>query len=354
MIDLKEHEAKELLATFGIRVPHGALFEGLETAKLHALQYKDFVVKAQVRAGARGKSGGVLFANSVELAVDLASKLLGSTLVTAQTSDSGEIVTSVLIEERVKILHEYYVGLSLDRYEAVVVLTVSQSGGVNVEDCPVRRVALRESLSDAELAIALDFLDLAGRARDSMRQFIVKLYAAFTRSRALQIEVNPCALLPDRSVCALDAKISLDSNGDDLAQNRYVEMDGNIGCIVNGAGLAMATLDVIKSLGGNAANFLDLGGGASARAMQEALNRVVSHPRVSVILVNIFGGITRCDDVARLLIEAAQGMSVPMIVRLVGTNAELASQLIAGAAHLNILAETDLKKAVTMAVEAVR
>ena len=354
-----EYQAKDILAKYGVAVQRGVVAETVEEAvaaaeRMAAEGVSLFVVKAQIHAGGRGKGGGVKLARSVDEVREKAQTILGMQLVTPQTGAEGQQVRKVLVTAAEDIAHEYYVGVTLDRATGRNVIMASTEGGVEIEEVaehtpekivkvPVDAAVGLRPFQAVEVASRLGF---EGAAFKEAQKFIRALYRAYEDADASLAEINPLALTEDGRVVALDAKINLDDNAlyrhADLADLRdvheedpleveasehhlnYVKLDGNVGCMVNGAGLAMATMDLIKLAGGEPANFLDVGGGASAETVEAGFRIILKDPNVEAILVNIFGGIVRCDRVARGIVEAAEKVDirVPLIVRLQGTNAE--------------------------------
>ena len=363
---IHEYQAKDILNEHGVAVPPGIVVETVEEAveaaeTLQADHGADgFVVKAQIHAGGRGKGGGVKLADSIDEVRDYADDILGMNLVTHQTGDDGQKVRKVLITEAVDIAQEFYVGVTLDRAESMDTIMVSTEGGVDIEtvaeETPEKIV---KEWVDPSIGLQgyqarrLAFgLGLTGDAFKQGVRFIQALYEAHQEVDSTLAEINPLVLTDDGDIVAVDAKINLDDSAlfrhEDLAAMRdpheedpmeveagehglsYIRLDGNVGCMVNGAGLAMATMDIIKLAGGEPANFLDVGGSASAETVEAGFEIILKDPSVEAILVNIFGGIVRCDRVARGVIEAANNIdiNVPLIVRLQGTNAEEGKQLL--------------------------
>ena len=354
-----EYQAKEILAQHGVNVQRGIVADTVEEAVQAAETMAEdgveqFVVKAQIHAGGRGKGGGVKFTPSLDGVRGNAEKILGMTLVTPQTGPDGQLVKKVLVTAAEDIAKEFYLGVTLDRAKGQDVIMASTEGGVEIEEVAEATpekilkvwvdpaVGLR-SFQAADLAMRLGF---EGQALKDARKFVVQLYNAYRQSDATTAEINPLVLTDDGRVVALDAKIELDENAmfrhKDLAEMRdeaeeepleveagkhnlnYIKLDGNVGCMVNGAGLAMGTMDLIKLAGGEPANFLDVGGTASAETVEAGFRIILSDPNVKALLVNVFGGIVRCDRVANGIVEAASkiDLTVPLIVRLQGTNAE--------------------------------
>lgn len=356
---LHEYQAKEILQSHGVAVQRGRVAEtvGEAVAAAEAMAAEGvglFVVKAQVHAGGRGKGGGVKLAHSVEEVREKAGQILGMQLVTPQTGPEGQLVRKILVTAAEDIAHEYYVGVLLDRARGQNVLMASAEGGMDIEkvaeETPEKIVRLYvdpavglRPFQAREVAFRLGF---EGDAQKQAAKFISALYAAYEATDASLAEINPLALTEQGEVIALDAKFNLDDNAlfrhPDLADLRdvheedpleveagehhlnYIKLDGNVGCMVNGAGLAMATMDLIKLAGGEPANFLDVGGTADAERVEQAFRLILRDPNVEAVLVNIFGGIVRCDRVAAGIVEAAKNVEigVPLIVRLQGTNAE--------------------------------
>ena len=353
-----EYQAKDVLARYDVAVPAGHLArtvsEAVEAARrLEADGATLFVVKAQIHAGGRGKGGGVKLARSVDQVRTLAEQMLGMQLVTHQTGPEGQQVRRLLITAGVDIAHEYYLGVTLDRTRSMNVIMASTEGGVEIEtvaeETPekINKVWIDpglglQSFQAREIAFALG---LEGPQLKQAVRFVSALYRAYTETDASLAEINPLVVTTDGEVVALDAKITFDDNAlfrhPDLAALRdtdeedpleveagehdlnYIKLDGNVGCMVNGAGLAMATMDIIKLAGGEPANFLDVGGGANVETVEAGFRIILKDPNVEAILVNIFGGIVRCDRVANGIVEAARNIEidVPLIVRLQGTNA---------------------------------
>ena len=357
---LHEYQGKEVLEKYGVATQPGIVARSVEEAveaaeKLQSQHGADlFVVKAQIHAGGRGKGGGVKLARGIEEVREKAGAILGMDLVTHQTGPEGQKVRAVLVAQAVDIAQEFYVGVTLDRQKSMDVIMASTEGGVEIEkvaeETPEKiekvwvdpAIGLRP-FQAREIAFGLGF---EGGALKQATKFVQALYRAYAESDASLAEINPLVLTEGGDVRAVDAKITLDANAlfrhKDLAELRdvheedpleveagehhlnYVKLDGNVGCMVNGAGLAMATMDIIKLAGGEPANFLDVGGGANAQTVEAGFRIILKDPNVEAILINIFGGIVRCDRVANGVIEAAKkvDITVPLIVRLQGTNAE--------------------------------
>jgi succinyl-CoA synthetase beta subunit len=356
-MNIHEYQGKEILRRYGVATPRGIpCFSAAEAdAAARELGGKVWVVKAQIHAGGRGKGGGVKVARSLAEVNQFASAILGMTLVTHQTGPEGRLVRRLLVEEGADIAKELYVGMVVDRATQRVTLMASSEGGMEIEDVAARapekihKVAIDPAagLTDAQADDVAQKIGVPEASASQARGFMQGLYRAFVDCDASLAEINPLILTGDGRVLALDAKLNFDSNAlfrhpdivamrdldeEDAAEVEaskfdlsYISLNGNIGCLVNGAGLAMATMDVIKLFGAEPANFLDVGGGATAQKVTEAFKLMLKNPAVKGILVNIFGGIMRCDTIAEGVIAAAKEvkLNVPLVVRMKGTNEEL-------------------------------
>ena len=370
-MNVHEYQGKEILRKYGVKVPNGKVAftvdEAVEAAK--ELGSSVVVVKAQIHAGGRGKAGGVKVAKNLDEVRTYASEILGKTLVTHQTGPEGKEVKRLLIEEGCDIKKEYYVGLVLDRATSRVVLMASEEGGTEIEEVAE---ATPEKIFKEEIDPVVGLMPYQARRiafninipKELVNQavkFMMGLYNAYVEKDCSIAEINPLVVTGDGQVMALDAKLNFDSNAlyrqkgiveyRDLEEEdpkeieaskydlSYISLDGNIGCMVNGAGLAMATMDIVKHYGGDPANFLDVGGGATAEKVTEAFKIILSDPNVKGIFVNIFGGIMKCDVIATGVVEAAKqvGLEVPLVVRLEGTNVDLGKQIL-NESGLNIIA----------------
>jgi len=371
---IHEYQGKEILRRFGVPVPNGiacfSVDEAVDAAR--KLGGPVWVVKAQIHAGGRGKGGGVKVSRSIEEVRANAEAILGMRLVTHQTGPGGQIVRRLLIEEGADIRKELYVGLVVDRVSQRVCLMASSEGGIDIEDVAARMpekihklmVDPVAGLSGAEADEVALGIGVPQAALVSARAALQGLYRAFWECDASLAEVNPLVLTGDGRVVALDAKINFDSNAlyrhPDIAELRdldeedpaeieaskfdlsYIQLDGNIGCLVNGAGLAMATMDTIKLYGGNPANFLDVGGGATAEKVTEAFKLMLRNAQLKAILVNIFGGIMKCDTIAEGVVAASRAvqLGVPLVVRMKGTNEMLGKKKLAESGLPIIAADT--------------
>ena len=372
-VNIHEYQGKEILKRYGVPVPVGKVASTLQEVKAAAAELGGrCVVKAQIHAGGRGKAGGVKLASNPEEAVAKASEILGKNLVTHQTGPEGRQVWHLLVEQSVNIEREIYLGMVLDRAQSRVTVICSSEGGVEIEEVAAKHPEkiLKETIDPAvglqpfqcrRLAFALG---LASQLIGKMVVMMQSLYHAFDDCDCSIAEINPLIVTKEGQVMALDAKMSFDDNAlfrhqDILAlrdlneedpreveaskyELSYISLDGNIGCMVNGAGLAMATMDIIKLCGGEPANFLDVGGGATKERVAHAFKIILSDTRVRGVLINIFGGIMRCDVLAQGVVDAARELSikVPLVVRMQGTNVELGRKILADSSLPIISAET--------------
>ena len=386
-MDIHEHQAKAVLKEFGLPVPRGTPAFSVEDAVRAAQQLGGpvWVVKAQIHAGGRGKGGGVKVVKSLEDVRAEAQRMLGMTLVTHQTGPHGRLVRRLYVEEGASIARELYLSMLVDRETSRVAVVASTEGGMDIEE--VARTAPEKIVSfsiDPATGVfphhglmLAKALKLEGNAAKQARPLLANLYAAFTSKDMSLLEINPLIVTGDGDLKLLDAKVSFDDNAlyrhDDMRALRdiseedpkeieasnydlsYVALDGEIGCMVNGAGLAMATMDIIKLYGAEPANFLDVGGGASKEKVTAAFKIITADPNVKGILVNIFGGIMRCDIIAEGVVAAVKevGLKVPLVVRLEGTNVEEGKSILRDSG-LNVIAANDLADAAEKVVKAVR
>ena len=384
---IHEYQGKEIFRKYGVPTPRGypafGVEEALEAAK--KLGGSVWVVKAQIHAGGRGKGGGVKVAKSLEQVKDFSSKILGMQLRTHQTGPEGQKVRRLLIEEGADIKKELYVAMVVDRGTQRVVLMASSEGGMDIEEVAagtpekIHKVAIDpvQGLSDADADEIAISIGMAGEAVPQGRALFRALYKCFVETDASLAEINPLIVTGRNEVIALDAKLNFDDNAlfrhpeivemRDLDEENpaeveaskhdlnYIQLDGDIGCLVNGAGLAMATMDIIKVYGGNPANFLDVGGGATTEKVTEAFKIMLRTPGLKAILVNIFGGIMRCDVIAEALVAASKAVSlkVPLVVRLEGTNVEQGKKILADS-KLPIISAVNMADAAQKVVEAAR
>jgi succinyl-CoA synthetase beta subunit len=382
---IHEYQGKAILKEYGVPVPRGIVARTPEEAEAAAIELGTdvVVVKAQIHAGGRGKGGGVKLAKSPAEAKQLASEILGMQLVTHQTGPEGQEVKTILIEEGLPIDREFYLGITLDRVTGRNVFMASSEGGMDIEKVAEEtpELILKETIDPSvglrgfqarKLAFGLGIpAELIGQAS----KFMLSLYDAYEKIDASLVEINPFLLTKDDRLIALDAKVTFDDNAmyrhkdfaelRDLAEEEpleieaskhdlsYIKLDGNIGCMVNGAGLAMATMDIIKLAGGEPANFLDVGGGASQERVEQAFKILLADTNVKAVLINIFGGIVRCDMVASGVVAAAKnlGVSVPIVARLEGTNVEAGREILANS-NIGIIPATTMDDAAQKVVAA--
>ena len=386
---IHEYQGKEVFKSFSIPTPRGYLIKDINSAeKIIKKAHDEFksdkvVIKAQIHAGGRGKGGGVKVANGLESALKYVKEMHGMQLVTHQTGSSGQKVRKVYIEEASEIKKEFYCAITLDRNLGKDVFMVSTEGGEEIEkvadETPEKIVKTwidpligMKSYQARKLAFGLK---LEGNAFKESVKIFIKLYECYMKTDASLVEINPLVLTADEKIIALDAKFNFDGNAlfrqKDILKLRdldeedpteieaskfdlnYIKLDGNVGCMVNGAGLAMATMDIIKIAGGDPANFLDVGGAASAETVKNGFKIILSDKNVKAILINIFGGIVRCDRVANGVVDAVKelGLQVPVVVRLEGTNAEDAKNILSKSG-LSIIPANDMKDAAEKVVEA--
>lgn len=390
-MNIHEYQAKQILESFGVNTLPGQVAETPEEAEsiANTINCPQYVVKAQIHAGGRAKGGGVKLARSAAEVKQHAESMIGMQLVTPQTGPEGKLVSKVLIVEAAKIQKEFYLAILLDRETSQLTLIGSEEGGVNIEEVAEHtpEKIIKSSIHPAfgltnfqarnfayKLIAAEEYQQIIPNATE----LITSLYNAFVECDCSLIEINPLAIVGDADnlqIVALDSKVNLDDNSlgrnPEIAELRdpneedpseleasesglsYIRLDGNIGCMVNGAGLAMATMDIIKQKGGEPANFLDVGGGASAEAVAHAFRLILADENVKAVLVNIFGGIMKCDTIATGIVEAAKQveLNVPLVVRLEGTNVELGKQIIDNS-DLNVLQAEGLSQASELAVNA--
>ena len=386
-MNIHEHQAKEVLAKHGVAVPKGVVVDNPEKAEAAARELGTdvVVVKAQIHAGGRGKGGGVKLAKSPTEAKEYASKIIGMTLVTPQTGSEGRKVKKVLIEEGMPIDKELYLGILLDRQSSRVMIMASEAGGMAIEEVAEEtpEKIIKEIIDPIigvkpYLARKIAFaLNLKGNSLKQMIPLIINLYQAFIKEDCDMLEINPLVTTKDDRVLVLDAKINIDSNAlyrqkeilayRDLDEEdpmeveaskfdlNYIKLDGSTGCMVNGAGLAMATMDIIKHSGGEPANFLDVGGGADEEKIENGFRILLSDPHVKGIFINIFGGILRCDILARGVEIAAKKLKVkiPIVVRMEGTNMEEGHQILSDSG-IDVIVAEGMKDGAQKIVKAIR
>ncbi len=382
---IHEYQAKELLGRHGVAIQKGRIaFSAADVKQIvDELQLQQIVLKAQIHAGGRGKAGGIKMAKGAAEAFSLAEKMFGMKLVTPQTGAEGRIVKRILVTEAADIKKELYAGLILDRAKSELVFMISTEGGVEIEKVAeehpekivkeyIDRAVGLQPFQTRRMAFALG---LEGGLQKEAAKMFKAMYEAYIADDATLVEINPLVVTGDDHLLALDVKVNIDDNAlyrhPDIAAMRdldeeapleveaskyhlnYIKLDGNVGCMVNGAGLAMATMDIIKLAGAEPANFLDVGGGASVETVENGFRIILSDAKVKAVLINIFGGIVRCDRVAKGVIEAANkvGVKIPVVVRLAGTNADEAAVLLQQSG-LKFLVAHDLSEAANHIVQA--
>ena len=386
-MNIHEYQAKEILKKFGANVPNGvpifSLNEIEKKAKL--LKSNKIVLKAQIHAGGRGKAGGVKIVNNVCELIDQAKNLFGKKLITHQTGPQGKEVKRLYIEEVSEIAKEFYLSCLVDRSSSKIAFISSAEGGIDIETVAnkspekiiTRKLSLSNTVPKEDIKKIIEPFNLSEKSKEQAVDLVKSIYNALIETDASLIEINPLILTKDDNIICLDAKINFDDNAlyrhpeivslRDLNEEdpmeveaskynlAYIKLDGKIGCMVNGAGLAMATMDIIKLHGSEPANFLDVGGGASKEKVSAAFKIILSDKNVKGILINIFGGIMRCDILAQGVVDAAKkiNLSVPLVVRLAGTNVELGKEILKKS-DLKIISANDLSEAAKKIVEAIR
>ena len=386
-MNIHEYQAKNILYKYGVKVPKGKIALSPQEAKNKAKEIKGnkWVVKAQIHAGGRGKAGGVKIARSIEEVKDIAENMIGMNLITPQTGTEGQRVNKVYIEESIDIALELYLGMTLDRSKGQFTMMVSTEGGTEIEEVArispekIYRIYIDplQGIQEDQAGYLADKLSLKGSIYKNAVSFIMSLSKAVHDTDASLVEINPLVITKDETVMALDAKMNFDDNAlfkhpdiqllrdtdeEDTREMEainhglnYISLNGNIGCMVNGAGLAMATMDIIKLEGGEPANFLDVGGGASKEKVKKAFKIILSDKKVKAVLINIFGGIMRCDTIAEGVVAAAQedSINVPLVVRLEGTNVDK-GRAILSESELNIISADSLGDAAKKVVSHIK
>ena len=386
-MNIHEYQAKNILYKYGVKVPKGKIALSPQEAKNKAKEIKGnkWVVKAQIHAGGRGKAGGVKIARSIGEVKDIAENMIGMNLITPQTGTEGQRVNKVYIEEGIDIVLELYLGMTLDRSKGQFTMMVSTEGGTEIEEVArispekIYRIYIDplQGMQEDQAGYLADKLNLKGSIYKNAVSFIMSLSKAVHDTDASLVEINPLVITKDEAVMALDAKMNFDDNAlfkhpdiqllrdtdeEDTREMEainhglnYISLNGNIGCMVNGAGLAMATMDIIKLEGGEPANFLDVGGGASKEKVKKAFKIILSDKKVKAVLINIFGGIMRCDTIAEGVVAAAQedSINVPLVVRLEGTNVDK-GRAILSESELNIISADSLGDAAKKVVSHIK
>ena len=386
-MNIHEHQAKQILKKYGAVVPEGvfALTVDELIKKAKSLKTKKYVLKAQIHAGGRGKAGGVKILDNIEELAIAAKELLGKTLITHQTGPEGREVKRLYVEESSNVYKEFYLSCLVDRASSKIAFISSDQGGVNIEEVAssspekiiTTKVEMNNEISDKDCDEIIKIFDLNDNTRKQAISLIKSIYKMFISTDANMVEVNPLILTKEEKILCLDAKINFDSNAlfrhpeilelRDLNEEEeteieaskhdlaYIKLDGSIGCMVNGAGLAMATMDIIKLYGKEPANFLDVGGGASKEKVSAAFKIILSDKNVKGILINIFGGIMRCDVLAQGVVDAAKeiNINVPLVVRLAGTNFKEGKKIL-DTSGLKLISAENLDDAAKKIVEAIK
>ena len=386
-MNIHEHQAKQILKKYGAVVPEGVFALTVDDLleKVKSLKTNKYVLKAQIHAGGRGKAGGVKILNNIEELATAAKELLGKTLITHQTGPEGREVKRLYVEESSNINKEFYLSCLVDRASSKIAFISSDQGGMDIEEVAssspekiiTTKVEMNNEISDKDCDKIIKIFNLTGNASKQAISLIKSIYKMFISTDANMVEVNPLILTKDEKIVCLDAKVNFDSNAlfrhSEILELRdlneedpteieaskhdlsYIKLDGSIGCMVNGAGLAMATMDIIKLYGEEPANFLDVGGGASKEKVSAALKIILSDKNVKGILINIFGGIMRCDVLAQGVVDAAKeiDIEVPLIVRLAGTNFEEGKKILDNSG-LKLISAENLDDAAKKIVEAIK
>ena len=386
-MNIHEHQAKDILREFEVPVPKGVVVYNIKEIdqKIKILNTKNFVIKAQIHAGGRGKAGGIKLVKTNDDLIKEATSMLGKTLITKQTGPRGKVVKRLYIEEVSKIKKEFYLSCLVDRASAKIAFISSTEGGVDIEkvakDNPEKiittKIGLTNEVNETNVEKIIKIFQLDQRQKIQAKKLVNSIFQLLIKKDANLIEVNPLIITKDDNLLCLDAKINFDDNAlyrhPDIASLKdpneedpietearkhelsYIKLDGTIGCMVNGAGLAMATLDIIKLYGAEPANFLDVGGGASKKKVSAAFKIILSDRNVKGILINIFGGIMRCDVLAQGVVEAAKetNLSVPLVVRLAGTNVELGKEILKKS-NIKIISANNLSDAAKKIIDATK
>ena len=386
-MNIHEHQAKNILKKYGASVPNGVYGFSVSdiVEKVKNLKTKRYVLKAQIHAGGRGKAGGIKIVNSIDELKAASEKLLGKKLITAQTGSGGKEVKRIYVEESSDILKEFYLSCVVDRETSKIAFISSDQGGMDIEEVAknnpekisTTRLEFQKEITDIDCEKIVKIFKLDSEANYQAIKLVKSIYKLFIENDASLIEINPLILTKENKILCLDAKINFDDNAlfrnpeilnlrdfneeeeKEIEANKYnlsyIKLDGNIGCMVNGAGLAMATMDIIKLYGQEPANFLDVGGGASKEKVSAAFKIILSDKNVRGILINIFGGIMRCDILAQGVVDAANeiNINVPLVVRLAGTKFEEGKKILENS-NLKIISATDLSDAAKKIVEAIK
>jgi len=386
-MNIHEHQAKEILKKYGVTVPNGVFGLTVEELieKSKSLNTKKYILKAQIHAGGRGKAGGVKILNSITELTEASKEMMGKKIITHQTGPEGKIVKRLYVEESSNIKKEFYLSCLVDRASSKVAFISSDQGGIDIEDVAKKnpekiittKINYSEEVSDQDCEKIINIFCLEDKIKVQGKNLIKAIYKMFISTDASMVEINPLILTKEGNIICLDAKVNFDDNAlfkhPDIAQLRdlseedpieiearkhdlsYIKLDGSIGCMVNGAGLAMATMDIIKLYGEEPANFLDVGGGASKEKVTEALKLILSDKNVKGILINIFGGIMRCDVLAQGVVDAAKDIdiNIPLVVRLAGTNFKEGKKILDNSG-LKLISAENLDDAAKKIVDAIK
>tara|TARA_B100001123_G_scaffold140132_1_gene162839 strand:- start:2025 stop:3185 length:1161 start_codon:yes stop_codon:yes gene_type:complete len=386
-MNIHEHQAKEIFKQFYVPVPNGVVILNIDDIKKEVSKLKSpsLIIKAQIHAGGRGKAGGIKIVNNKNDLIKEATNMFGKKLVTAQTGSAGKIIKRLYIEETCDIAKEFYLSCLIDRSSSKIAFISSAAGGMDIEEVAKKnpekivtvKINLSKTVDNKDVEKIIKPFSLSGKAKDEALNLIQSIYKILIEKDANLIEINPLILTKDNHLLCLDAKINFDDNAlykhKDIQSLRdldeidpieaeaskhdlsYIKLEGKIGCMVNGAGLAMATMDIIKLYGEQPANFLDVGGGASKEKVSAAFKIILSDKNVKGILINIFGGIMRCDVLAKGLVEAASevNLNIPLVVRLAGTNVEMGKEILKKS-NLKIISANNLADAAKKIVEAIK
>ena len=386
-MNIHEHQAKQILKKYGATVPNGVFGLTVEelVEKSKSLKTNKYILKAQIHAGGRGKAGGVKILDSIEELTKASKEMMGKKLVTHQTGPEGKVVRRLYVEEASKIEKEFYLSCLVDRASSKIAFISSDQGGVDIEEVAKKnpekinttKINYSKEISNEDCENIIRIFNLKNKEKDQAKNLIKAIYKMFVSTDASMVEINPLILTEEGNIVCLDAKVNFDDNAlfkhpeiadlRDLSEEdpieieaskhdlSYIKLDGSIGCMVNGAGLAMATMDIIKLYGEEPANFLDVGGGASKEKVTEALKLILSDKNVKGILINIFGGIMRCDVLAEGVVNAAKdiNINVPLVVRLAGTNFKEGKQILDNSG-LKLISAENLDDAAKKIVEAIK
>ena len=383
-MNIHEHQAKQILKKYGVAVPNGVFGLTVEELieKSKSLKTNKYILKAQIHAGGRGKAGGVKILDSIEELKKASKEMMGKKLITHQTGSEGKVVRRLYVEESSNIEKEFYLSCLVDRASSKIAFISSDQGGVDIEEVAKKnpekiittKINYSKEISNKDCENIIKIFSLEQKAQEQAKNLIKAIYKMFVSTDASMVEINPLILTKEGNLICLDAKVNFDDNAlfkhPEIAELRdlseedpieieaskhdlsYIKLDGSIGCMVNGAGLAMATMDIIKLYGKEPANFLDVGGGASKEKVTEALKLILSDKNVKGILINIFGGIMRCDVLAQGVVDAAKeiNLSVPLVVRLAGTNVDLGNKILKES-NLKIISANNLSEAAKKIIE---